>query len=68
MSFIFCKFENGRATGHEGREEELIGYVEGLAAASLCLKVKIWVTHSLPNEGGPDNDAWLTPDEWLMRL
>lgn len=63
---VFCKFANGRQTGSDGlSDEEAVGYVKGLEAASLCLGTDVWVARSLPNEAGIDHDSWLSPSAWL---
>ncbi|WP_038215296.1 MULTISPECIES: hypothetical protein [Xenophilus] len=63
---IFCRFENGHRTGLDaGDDAEAVGYARGLASAALCLGTRAWVTTSLPDEEGPDNDGWLTPEAWL---
>lgn len=66
--FIFCKFDNGRSSGFEAVDmPEAVAYVEGLASAAQCLGARVWVTGSLPNEGGPDHDRWLEARTWLER-
>jgi|Deesub1362B_J571_1020462.scaffolds.fasta_scaffold05549_5 hypothetical protein len=66
MPTVFCKFENGRESGIDaGDESEAIGFVQGLAAAARCLNVRVWVTTTLPDEGGQDDDCWMSPDTWL---
>ncbi|MCR6481067.1 hypothetical protein NU688_33255 [Variovorax sp. ZS18.2.2] len=63
---VFCKFENGRESGLDaGEPAEALGFVQGLAFASSCLGVRVWVTSSLPDEAGRDNDRWSTPQTWL---
>lgn len=63
---IFCKFGNGRQSGYEAIDDtQAVGYVEGLASAALCLSARVWVTGSLPNEAGPDNDGWREARTWL---
>ena len=50
---LFCRFDNGKQTGLDGADiDELIGYVKGLDAAARCLGAMVWVSGSLPAEGG----------------
>lgn len=46
-------------------ENKITPYVKGLQAAARCLGEQVWVTGSLLNEAGRDNDAWLSADNWL---
>ena len=66
LMMIFCKFDNGKKTGLDaGSDEEVIGYVRGLATAVTALGCKVWVTGSMDNEAGIDDDGWLSPETWL---
>lgn len=66
MPTVFCKFENGRESGIDASDDsEVVGFVRGLATAARCLDARVWVTTSLPNEGGRDHDKWLSPERWL---
>lgn len=63
---IFCRFENGRHSGDEiDGHSEAVAYVTALRTASVCLGIRVWVTGSLPDEGGVDHDGWRTPQTWL---
>jgi hypothetical protein len=67
--FIFYRLEGTQRTQVSGAdlngEEEARGYVKGLAAASQVLQRRVWVTGSLPNEAGVDNDGWRSAEVWL---